>query len=111
MDRGAWWAAVNGVTRDWTRLSAYTHMNKAWEHDLSNETLTAALVVTEFSPRSTVFHIYVLAWVHVALSAPFHLLWTIFGENVYLHQITMMYILNTLQLYLSIIPEILWQIL
>ena len=24
MDRGAWWAAVNGVTKSWTRLSDFT---------------------------------------------------------------------------------------
>ena len=24
MDRGAWWAAVRGVTRSWTRLSDFT---------------------------------------------------------------------------------------
>ena len=29
----------------------HTHMNKAWEHDLSNETFTAALVVTQFKSR------------------------------------------------------------
>ena len=57
-------------------------MNKAWEHDLSNETFPAALVVTQFSPRSTVLRVSLLVWVHVALSAPFHLLWIIFGENV-----------------------------
>ena len=25
MDRGAWWAAVHGVTKNWTRLSGQTH--------------------------------------------------------------------------------------
>ena len=24
MDRGAWWAAVHGVAKNWTRLSDYT---------------------------------------------------------------------------------------
>ena len=24
MDRGAWWAAVHGVTKSWTRLSNFT---------------------------------------------------------------------------------------
>ena len=24
MDRGAWWAAVHGVSEDWTRLSDFT---------------------------------------------------------------------------------------
>ena len=24
MDRGAWWAAVHGVTKSWTRLSDFT---------------------------------------------------------------------------------------
>ena len=24
MDRGAWWAAVHGVTKSWTQLSDYT---------------------------------------------------------------------------------------
>ena len=25
MDRGAWWAAVHGVAKNWTRLSMHTH--------------------------------------------------------------------------------------
>ena len=27
MDRGAWWAAVHGVTQTWTRLSDLAHMH------------------------------------------------------------------------------------
>ena len=26
MDRGAWWAAVHGVTKSWTRLSDFTSL-------------------------------------------------------------------------------------
>ena len=26
MDRGAWWAAVHGVTQSWTQLSLHTHI-------------------------------------------------------------------------------------
>ena len=35
MDRGAWWAAVHGVTRSWTRLSDFTftfmHWRRKWQ--------------------------------------------------------------------------------
>ena len=31
MDRGAWWAAVHGVAKSWTRLSDFTFTNYlAW---------------------------------------------------------------------------------
>ena len=28
MDRGAWWAAVQGVIKSWTLLSTHTHTHK-----------------------------------------------------------------------------------
>ena len=28
MDGGAWWAAVHGVAKSWTRLSNFTHFQK-----------------------------------------------------------------------------------
>ena len=33
MDRGAWWAAVHGVTKTWTRLSnfTFTHWRRKWQ--------------------------------------------------------------------------------
>ena len=33
MDRGAWWAAVHGVARSWTRLSDFTfmHWRRKWQ--------------------------------------------------------------------------------
>ena len=49
MDRGARWATVHGVKG--LDTTEHTHVNKAWEHDLSNETFTAALVVTQFKSR------------------------------------------------------------
>ena len=33
MDRGAWWAAVHGVAKSWTRLSdfTFTHWIRKWQ--------------------------------------------------------------------------------
>ena len=37
MDRGAWWAAVHGVAKSWTRLSnftftfTFTHWRRKWQ--------------------------------------------------------------------------------
>ena len=35
MDRGAWWAAVHGVVKSWTRLSDFTltfmHWGRKWQ--------------------------------------------------------------------------------
>ena len=33
MDIGAWWAAVHGVAKSWTRLSdfAFTHWRRKWQ--------------------------------------------------------------------------------
>ena len=52
MDRGAWWATVDGVTKSWTRLSAHTH------HDTAK---------TETSPASLLWGILHL-WVCVETS-------------------------------------------
>ena len=39
MDRGAWWAAVNGVAKSWTRLSDFTFTFHF--HAIVNRTLKA----------------------------------------------------------------------
>ena len=33
MDGGAWWAAVHGVTKSWTRLNdfTFTHLRRKWQ--------------------------------------------------------------------------------
>ena len=35
IDRGAWWVTVHGITKDWTRLSNFTH-KELYKKDLHN---------------------------------------------------------------------------
>ena len=46
MDRGAWWATVHGVSKSWTRLSDYTHMESENESHGSGEDFTGVSGVT-----------------------------------------------------------------
>ena len=34
MDRGAWWATVNGVTKSWTQLSNWAHTKNVWYNSI-----------------------------------------------------------------------------
>ena len=43
MDRGAWWAAVHGVTKSWTRLSNFTFTFRFYA--LENEMVTHSSVL------------------------------------------------------------------
>ena len=53
MDGGAWWAAVHGVAKSWTRLSEFTFTFHF--HALEKETATA--LEKEMATHSTI-----LAW-------------------------------------------------
>ena len=43
MDGGAWWAAVHGVTRSWTRLSDFTFHFHALEKEMATHSSVLAL--------------------------------------------------------------------
>ena len=49
MDRGAWWAAVHGVTKSWTRLSDFTVT--FYFHALEEEMATHSSVLALENPR------------------------------------------------------------
>ena len=42
MDRGAWWAAVHGVARSWTRLSDFTFTFHALEKEITTHSSVLA---------------------------------------------------------------------
>ena len=49
MDGGAWWAAVHGVAKSWTRLSNFTFTFHF--HALQNEMATHASILGLENPR------------------------------------------------------------
>ena len=50
MDRGAWWAAVDGVAKSWTRLSDFTFTFHL--HALEKEMATHSSVLAWRIPRT-----------------------------------------------------------
>ena len=50
MDRGAWWAAIHGVTKSWTRLSDFTFTFHF--HALEKEMATHSIVLAWRIPRA-----------------------------------------------------------
>ena len=52
MDRGAWWAAVHGVSEDWTRLSDFSFTFHF--HALEEEMETHSIVLTWIIPGTGV---------------------------------------------------------
>ena len=50
MDRGAWWAAVHGVSEDWTRLSEFTFIFHL--HALEEEMATHSSVLAWRIPET-----------------------------------------------------------
>ena len=46
MNRGAWWIAVHGVTKNWTRLSKHTTQVKLTPEVLTPLKLSGVLVAT-----------------------------------------------------------------
>ena len=51
MDRGAWWAAVHGVAKSWTRLSDFTFTFHC--HALEKETAHFSVLALESQGRGS----------------------------------------------------------
>ena len=58
MDRGAWWAAVHGVARSWTRLSDFTfifHFHALEKEMATNSSVLAWKIPGMWEPSGLLF--------------------------------------------------------
>ena len=61
MDRGAWWATVNRVTKSWTQLSNLAHKNPLY---LSSFSIRKILLKQHVKVTEKILHGFYGHWLH-----------------------------------------------